>query len=88
MVGFIANFILAERYELQCKEEYIEGDVCFEEADSCCKIISSHDWNNLYVFTGGLASNILAIWATIRIFGYFMVHADPVLATYVKRRRK
>lgn len=88
VIGFIANFILDEKYELDCRQEYLDGDICIESSESCCKIISSHDWNNIYVFMGGLSANILAMWAIIRIFCYIMVHADPLFATYVKRRRK
>ena len=87
VIGFVANFILLEKYELRCREEYLEGDVCFDSNSGCCQVISSYDWDNMYLFMGGLSSNILAIWAVIKILGYIMVHADPFLATYVKRRR-
>ena len=87
IVGFIASYFLSEKFELDCKDEYLEGDICFDSETGCCKLLSSHEWNNIYYFMGGLASNILAMWAIIRIFGYFMAYADPFFASYVRRRR-
>ena len=43
VIGFVANFILLEKYELRCREEYLEGDVCFDSNSGCCQVISSYD---------------------------------------------
>ena len=71
---------------MKCNEG--SQDICFETDYGCCDILSSHDWNNVYAFMGGLASNILAMWGMIKMLGYLIVHADPALATYVKRRKR
>merc|ERR1712228_870410 len=67
--GFIANFVLEEKFELKCD------------------IISSHELENSYAFIGGLASNIIATWAIIRIFGYLFVNAFPTFSLYAKRKK-
>merc|ERR1711933_139742 len=72
--GFIANFVLEEKFELKC-DGIGENDCAVQTEIGCCDIISSHELNNTYEFAGGLASNIIATWAVIRIFGYFFVHA-------------
>eukprot|EP01084_Bolivina_argentea_P151384 264229_1 len=69
IAGFIANFALEEKFELKCGAN-ITSDICFESDYGCCDVVSSHDYRNSYAFIGGLASNILATWAVIRICGY------------------
>merc|ERR1711971_6931 len=79
--GFIANFALEKKFELKCSEDII-SDICFDDSFGCCEVISSHDVTNSYAFLGGMASNILATWAIIRICGYLLITAFPKLALY------
>eukprot|EP00484_Ammonia_sp_Unknown_P022694 CAMPEP_0197027970 /NCGR_PEP_ID=MMETSP1384-20130603/7807_1 /TAXON_ID=29189 /ORGANISM="Ammonia sp." /LENGTH=573 /DNA_ID=CAMNT_0042456905 /DNA_START=44 /DNA_END=1765 /DNA_ORIENTATION=+ len=87
IVGFLANFILEEKFELVCSEDMVaEHHVCFEEAYGCCDVISNHDYRNTYQFLGGLFSNIIGMWAVIRICGYLVVNAFPAFSAYAKRK--
>eukprot|EP01084_Bolivina_argentea_P317146 549844_1 len=86
IVGFIANFILEEKFELKCSADATNEYLCFEEKYGCCEIISSHDYHNSYEFIGGLASNILAIWAVIRIVGYLLVNGFKQLSLYAVKK--
>eukprot|EP01084_Bolivina_argentea_P174715 302633_1 len=86
ITGFIANFILEEKFTLKCAEEIKNDYLCPDDKNGCCEIVSSYDLVNSYMFIGGLASNILAIWAVIRIVGYLMVNAPKSLALYAKRK--
>merc|ERR1712228_518612 len=84
--GFIANFVLEEKFELKC-DGIGEYDCVVETERGCCDIISSHELENSYAFIGGLASNIIATWAIIRIFGYLFVNAFPTFSLYAKRKK-
>ena len=85
--GFIANFALEEKFELKCNDSIKNDTLCWDDGYGCCEVISSHDIRNTYTFMGGLASNILATWAVIRITGYLMVNFSPQMAVYVKRNK-
>eukprot|EP01084_Bolivina_argentea_P059779 109210_1 len=82
--GFLVNFVWEEQYVLNCSEEVKNSSLCYG-AGRCCEIISSHDFKNSYSFVGGLASNILAVFASIRIVGFLMVNANPRFSVYAKR---
>eukprot|EP01084_Bolivina_argentea_P317149 549848_1 len=84
--GFIANFILEEKFELKCNVNII-SDLCFASDYGCCDVISSHDYRNSYAFIGGLASNIIATWAVIRVCGYLITNAFPDLSLYAERKK-
>eukprot|EP00486_Rosalina_sp_Unknown_P013884 CAMPEP_0201595618 /NCGR_PEP_ID=MMETSP0190_2-20130828/192565_1 /ASSEMBLY_ACC=CAM_ASM_000263 /TAXON_ID=37353 /ORGANISM="Rosalina sp." /LENGTH=458 /DNA_ID=CAMNT_0048055671 /DNA_START=28 /DNA_END=1404 /DNA_ORIENTATION=+ len=86
IVGFVANFILEEQFALKCSDEIDEKIVCFEGSEKCCDVISSHDFLSSYEFMGSFASNIIAMWAVIRILGYLMINASASLSLYVHRR--
>ncbi len=77
IVGFITNFIFEEKFLLKCNENVLEK----------CEIVSSHELENSYAFVGGLASNIIAVWAIIRIIGYFIINSYPSLALFAKRKK-
>eukprot|EP01084_Bolivina_argentea_P288639 495455_1 len=85
--GFIANFVWDEKFQLKCSGDIINDDLCFESQHGCCDVISSHDYQSSYVFIGGLASNILATWAIIRIVGYLLVNAFSVLSLHARRTK-
>eukprot|EP01083_Nonionella_stella_P170062 577959_1 len=90
IIGFISNFILEEKFELKCNDE-IQSDIenlCFDDGFGCCEVISSHDYSNMYGFMGGLASNILATWAIIRIVGFLMTSASRTASLYAKKKKK
>ena len=87
IIGFIANFILEEKFELQCGDNIESSYLCFEAQYGCCEVISSHDYRNTYQFLGGLASNCIAVWAIIRIVGYLVVNAFPAFSAYATRRK-
>ena len=88
IVGFIANYVLEEKFELKCSEDITNDDLCFEDGGyGCCEVISSHDFINSYSFMGGLASNILATWAIIRIVGYIMVNTSPELSMFANKTK-
>eukprot|EP01083_Nonionella_stella_P029764 81838_1 len=93
VAGFIANYILEEQFVLKCEgiyEEYDDESLCSvydEGTHGCCHIVSSHEVMNSYSFIGGLASNIIAVWAVIRIIGYFIVNSYPSLALFAQRKR-
>ena len=88
IVGFIANYVLEEKFELKCSDSIVNDELCFNnDGYGCCEIISSHDARNTYSFMGGLASNILATWAIIRIIGYLMVNISPEAALFAKRNK-
>ena len=87
IAGFIANYFLEEQFTLKCSKDTQNNYLCFEEKYGCCQIVSSFDYTNSYIFIGGLASNILAIWAIVRIIGYVMANASPTLTLYAKRKK-
>eukprot|EP01083_Nonionella_stella_P191894 709870_1 len=90
IIGFISNFILEEKFELKCNDEIqsdIENVMCYD-GFGCCEVISSHDYSNMYGFMGGLASNILATWAIIRIVGFLMTSASSSASLYAKKKKK
>eukprot|EP01083_Nonionella_stella_P137793 419262_1 len=86
IVGFIANFILETKFELKCGGSITSNVLCFDDGHGCCEVISSHDVSNSYVFIGGLASNVLATWAVVRIIGYLMVNLTPEAAMFAKKK--
>eukprot|EP01083_Nonionella_stella_P243514 848451_1 len=47
--GFIANFILEEKFILECDKNTKESNLCADNRDKCCTIISSHDISNILV---------------------------------------
>lgn len=76
--GFIANYILAKRYLLDCDESYTTGR-CYD--GMCCRLVSSHDVRESSRFLGDLASNILAAWGVVKATAYFIcVHDDEFKA--------
>merc|ERR1719382_1892891 len=88
IAGFIANFILEERFELSCDGiEENTDDCAVVTTDGCCEIISSHAAENMYGFLGGMASSILATWGIIQIFGFLIVSAFPEFALYAKKKK-
>merc|ERR1712228_733035 len=89
IIGFIANFALEEKFELKCSDDFTnEGtNLCSADGTGCCQVISSHDISNTYTFVGGLASNILATWAVIRICGYLLVSASDTASVFAKRKK-
>ena len=87
IVGFIANFILEEKFELQCRDDFVNEDLCFDSDYDYCEIVLTHNWRNTYGFIEGLASNILASWAIIRICGYLLVNADSNFSAQVKKNK-
>eukprot|EP01083_Nonionella_stella_P214908 773954_1 len=86
--GFIANYILAEKFELKCSANIVNTNICFDSLEyGCCEVISSHNWMNSYAFMGRFASNILAVWAIIRICGYLLANARSDYAIHAKRTK-
>ena len=87
--GYIANFVLEKKFELKCSEDITASDstICFDDSYGCCEVISSHDAESSSSFLGGMASNILAVWAIIRICGYVMVNSFPQLAPFAQKRK-
>ena len=85
--GFIANFAWEPRYALKCSVDTLSGDICFDDNEGCCEVISSHEWESSYSFVGSLTSNILATWAIIRFCGYLFIQGLPVLAMYAARKK-
>ena len=86
IAGFLANYVLEEKFELKCKDDFVNEDICFDTSYGCCEVVSSHNWRNMYSFMGALASNILASWAVIRIAGYLLVNAYPNFSVHANRR--
>eukprot|EP01083_Nonionella_stella_P049819 132716_1 len=86
VIGFLANFILEEKFVLECGDDITAEYLCFEEEYGCCEVISSHDYRNTYEFVGGLASNVIATWAVIRVVGYLVINAFPSIAAYATRK--
>ena len=71
--GFIANSILDERYQLECKDAYNSfSDIC--QHGVCCIVVSSHQ--NTIDFLTKLASSILAAWGIVKIVGWFIIAHD------------
>eukprot|EP01083_Nonionella_stella_P112266 330037_1 len=88
LAGFIANFVLEEKFELKCDHRIVNEDLCFDTSYGCCEVVSSHNVSNMYVFMGGLASNILASWAIIRVCGYLLVNAYSNFSVHANRRTR
>lgn len=66
VIGFIANFILDEKFELICDREYNDiSTICYD--DVCCITRSSQNGNEVIFFMSSLASTILASWGVIKI---------------------
>jgi len=87
--GYVANFILEKKFELKCSEDITAADsaICFDGSYGCCEVISSHDPESSSSFLGGMASDVLAMWAIIRIAGYVMVNGFPQLAPFAQKRK-
>eukprot|EP01083_Nonionella_stella_P125690 380180_1 len=85
--GFLANYILQERFMLKCKQSYTDSSVCFDDGVGCCQVISSHDLMNAYYFTGGLVSNILASFTVIRISAWMLTFVNPEFKSYSSKRK-
>eukprot|EP01083_Nonionella_stella_P001658 4725_1 len=43
--GYVANFVLEEKFELKCGTGITTDYLCFD--DGCCKLVSSHDIQNM-----------------------------------------
>eukprot|EP01083_Nonionella_stella_P087931 244830_1 len=85
--GFLANYILQERFMLKCKESYMDSNVCFDDGVGCCEVVSSHDLMNAYYFTGGLVSNILASFTVIRISAWMLTFVNPEFKSYSSKKK-
>eukprot|EP01083_Nonionella_stella_P097579 274292_1 len=86
--GFIANYILEEKFELKCRSDITNTNICFNSLGyGCCEVISSHSLRNSYAFMGGLASNILAVWAITRICAYLLANARSDYRVHAKRTK-
>eukprot|EP01084_Bolivina_argentea_P147079 257376_1 len=86
VIGFLANFVLEEKFVLECGDNVSEEYLCFDDEYGCCEVISSHDYRDTYGFVGGLASNVIAAWAVIRVVGYLVINAFPSIAAYATRK--
>ena len=84
--GFITNFLWEESLTLKCEADIVDDTLCFKDY-GCCEVISSHDISDSYSFWGGLSSNILAVWAGIRIIGYFMARGVPSFGMYATKKK-
>ena len=89
IIGFIANFVLEEKFELKCNDSITGAgtNLCSLDGSGCCEVVSSHELSNSYTFIGGLASNILATWAVIRVCAYLLVKAWPEASVFAKRTK-
>lgn len=83
---FLANYALQPSYALKCSVDTV-SDICFDEGEGCCEVISSHEFESSYSFVGGLSSNIIATWAVIRVCGFLLIQASPDLAVYGRKRK-
>lgn len=90
IIGFIANFFLQERFQLNCGKyiDELESDICYSDGRACCVIISSYDFDNSFDFMGKLASNILATFGVIRVIAWFMVLENEELRQIADKTRK
>eukprot|EP01083_Nonionella_stella_P087932 244832_1 len=84
--GFLANYMLEERFMLKCNESYTDSNVCFDDGVGCCQVINSHDLNNSYYFTGGLVSNILASFTVIRLSAWIMTFENHRFAALSSKK--
>ena len=74
--GYLANFILEEKFILSCSKN-LQTDICND--DVCCELVSSHtDW---IVFLVQLASSSLAAWGFIRYVGLLLLQIDEDVVT-------
>ena len=87
IVGLIANYVLEERYILQCSDEILEEDAQFCKGSVCCTIVSSHT-GYFYEFAGVLASRLIASFGIVRIIGWLFCKGHPELRDIVQRRKK
>merc|ERR1740123_1190390 len=68
--GYIANFILAPSYTLECDIAYnVISEIC--EDGVCCLTVSSHE--DLITFAPKLASSILAGWGIVKYLTMFLI---------------
>lgn len=68
--GYIANFILAPSYTLECDIAYnVISEIC--EDGVCCLTVSSHE--DLITFAPKLASSILAGWGIVKYLAMFLI---------------
>ena len=88
VIGFLANHILEEKFLLECDAKLKSGDICYENGEACCIVISSHHFDHLFDFAGKLASNILAAFGVIRIIGWFMITNNKKIRHMVKKYNK
>eukprot|EP01083_Nonionella_stella_P131629 400062_1 len=84
--GFIANFMLEEKFMLECHVN-TKGNICVNSGKECCEVISSHDITNMYLFFGSLVSNILGVFAVIRIVAFLLTKGDPDMMKVAQRRK-
>jgi len=76
VAGFLANFILEEKYVFQCDHSAYDSisDVCYHDEGVCCIAISSH--TAPITFMASLASTILAAWGVIKAIGHLICISD------------
>ena len=75
VIGFIANFILDEKFDLICKPQYNSiSTICYD--DVCCITRSSRDGTGAIFFMASLASTILASWGVIKIVVMLAAEGD------------
>lgn len=71
--GYIANFILAPSYTLECDIAYnVISEIC--EDGVCCLTVSSHE--DLITFAPKLASSILAGWGIVKYLALFLIKSS------------
>ena len=83
--GFIANYLLQERFLLKCSQNAPVSDICFHEGVGCCDVVSSHNFATSYLFIGASISNILLVFATIRLCAWIVTFENALLKSLSDR---
>ena len=84
IAGYLSNFAIHETFVLSCNEN-IQSDICYD--GTCCKLISSHQIQNIYAFAGSLCSTILAAIALIRLIAWIVINSVPSQLAHSERRK-
>ena len=90
VAGFVANFAMQEKFDLLCNDDLDIFDatvLCTTDSATCCGLVSSWKLETSYAFVGKIISNVLGVFAFVRLLAWLMTQGDPELAKYARRKK-
>ena len=81
VAGFITNYVLEQQFVLKCNEDIV-SDICAENNQGCCRVISSWAFEfGTYTFISSMAGSIIGVLAIVKIMIVIFATGHPILGS-------